>query len=126
MSDDTLKSFDFVNIMVYTTYQDSVDALNYYHDKKGIDKAKLVIGAGFFGTSNPYKEWAYKDILAADSNAWNKDVATVQGSTVHYTGIATMKQISTMSKDWGGIMFWDWAEDAPGEHSLWGAIQSTM
>jgi len=126
MSDTTLKSFDFVNIMVYTTVKDSTDALNWYHDSKGIDKTKLVIGAGFFGTSNPYKEWAYKDILAADPNAWSKDVTTVQGSTVHYTGEATMKQIATLSKGWGGIMFWDWTEDAPAPHSLWQVIQSTM
>lgn len=126
MSDATLKSFDFVNIMVYTTVKDSTDALSWYHDNKGVDKTKLVIGAGFFGTSNPYKEWAYKDILAADPSAWSKDVTTVQGSAVHYTGEATMKQIANLSKDWGGIMFWDWGEDATGEHSLWKVIQSTM
>ena len=126
MSDTTLKSFDFVNIMVYTTLKDSTDALNWYHDTKGVGITKLVIGAGFFGTSNPYKEWAYKDILATDANAWSKDVTSVQGNTVHYTGEATMKQIANLSKGWGGIMFWDWTEDAPAPHSLWQVIQSTM
>src|SRR5262249_14468875 len=110
MQDAALNNFDYINIMVYSTLKESQSQLDFYANQKGMDKKKLVIGAGFFGTSDPYMEWAYKDILAADPNAWSKDQTNVQGHTVSYTGEATMKQIATLSKGYGGIMFWDWGE----------------
>jgi GH18 family chitinase len=124
-SDQVLGKFDFLNIMAYTSYDDTLTQLEYFFERVP-NKTKLVAGAAFYGTSEPYKEWDYKSILAADSSAWSKDVAQVQGSTVHYTGVASMKRIAGMSKDWGGIMFWELGEDVSGEHSLWKAIQDTM
>jgi hypothetical protein len=37
-----------------------------------------------------------------------------------------MKQLTTFSKGYGGIMFWEYTEDVPGDHSLWKAIQDTL
>jgi chitinase len=126
MSDDTLHQFDFVNVMVYTNYDDSVSALKYYSETKSVPKIKLSLGAGFFGTDSNYGEYAYKDILAADGNAWSKDQATVQGKTVNYTGMASMKKIAEYSKGFGGIMFWELSEDTTDEHSLYKVIQGAM
>jgi chitinase len=124
-STETLASFDFVNIMAYSDYDATATQLEYFYGRIP-DKTKLVAGAAFFGVSEPYQEWDYKEIVAADPEAWGKDVAQVQGHEVHYAGVATMQQIAQMSKDWGGIMFWEYSEDVSGDHSLWKAIQSTM
>jgi hypothetical protein len=126
MSDATLHQFDFVNIMVYTNYADSVGALDYYSSTKGVPRAQLTIGAGFFGTDGSGNEYAYKDILAADGNAWSKDQAQVNGQTVNYTGMATMQRIAEYSKGFGGIMFWELSEDTTGAHSLYKVIQGSM
>jgi hypothetical protein len=126
MSDDTLHQFDFVNVMVYTNYDDSVSALDFYSQTKGVSKDKLTIGAGFFGQDSNYNEYAYKDILAADGEAWSRDQATVQGKKVNYTGMATMKKIAEYSKGFGGIMFWELSQDVTDEHSLYKVIQGTM
>jgi chitinase len=126
MSDETLHQYDFVNVMVYTNYDDSVSALDFYSGNKGVPKDKLTLGAGFFGTDSSYAEYAYKDILDADGSAWSKDQATVNGKKVKYTGMESMKKIAEYSKGFGGIMFWELSEDTTDEHSLYKVIQDTM
>ena len=126
MADSTLHLFDFVNVMIYTNYSDSVAAMSYYTGTKGVAKSQLTIGAGFFGTDSSWNEYAYKDILAADSSAWSKDSAVVAGKTVRYTGMASMKQIADYSKGFGGIMFWELSEDTTDSHSLYKVIQGEM
>jgi hypothetical protein len=126
MSDDTLHSFDFVNVMVYSTYADSVSAMTFYSGDKSVPKEKLTLGAGFFGNGDDGQEYAYVDILKADDQAWNKDTAQINGTTAHYTGMASMKKLADYAKGFGGIMFWEYTEDAPGEHSLYKVIQGEM
>lgn len=126
MDDATLHTFDFVNVMIYSTYADSVSALDYYSGTKGVPRSRMTLGAGFFGTDSSWNEYAYADILKADPSAWSKDQAQVGGTTVSYTGMATMKALAEYSKGFGGIMFWELSEDAPGPHSLYAVIQGTM
>jgi GH18 family chitinase len=126
MADATLHAFDFVNVMIYSSYDDSVAAMTYYAQTKNVPNSKLTLGAGFFGTDSGGNEYSYRDILAADPNAWNADQAQVQGKTVHYTGMASMKKLADYSKTFGGIMFWELSEDAPGAHSLYTVIQGEM
>jgi hypothetical protein len=125
MSDDTLRSYDFVNVMIYSNYNDSVSAMTYYSQTKGLPKSALSLGAGFFGTDSNGTEYAYSDIMKADANAWSKDTATVNGTTVHYTGVASMQKLVGYAKGFGGIMFWELSEDTA-SHSLWKAIQDAM
>ena len=122
MSDATLHLFDFVNIMVYSTYDDGVKALTYYAENKGVPKAELVLGAGFFGTDSSSKEYAYSDILKADANAWQKDQATVQGKTVNYTGQTSMAKITQYAKGFGDVTLWELSGDVTGAHSLYKTI----
>jgi len=124
MSDATLKSYDFLNIMIYSTYSDSVSQMNYYAGTKGIAKDKLVLGAAFYGTSANWDYYAYKDILAYDASAWSKDQTTINGKTINYTGMASMKTLAQYSKGFGGIMFWELAHDTTDSHSLYKVIQS--
>jgi chitinase len=126
MSDDTLHLFDFVNVMIYTNYDDSVSALDYYSGTKSVPRSMLTLGAGFFGQDSKYNEYAYKDIIAADGSAWSKDQATVNGKKVNYTGMESMKKLAEYSKGFGGIMFWELSEDTTDEHSLYKVIQDTM
>ncbi len=126
MEDEALAMFDYINVMAYTDYNGTVDQVNWYHDTKGVAADKIVVGERFFGVTDPYAEYAYKDILAADSNAWNKNKATVNGKTVNYSGVAEIAKITQYAKDYGGVMFWDLAQDATGEHSLYKAIQGAM
>jgi hypothetical protein len=126
MADSTLHLFDFVNVMIYTNYNDSVAAMNFYTGTKSVPKSQVTIGAGFFGTDSGGYEYAYKDILAADSSAWSKDSAWVFGKTVNYTGMATMKQITDYSRGFGGIMFWELSQDTTDSHSLYKVIQGEM
>lgn len=122
MSDETLHSFDFVNVMIYSSYDESVKQMQFYSQTKGVPKDRMTLGAGFFG-SDGSMEYAYRDILAADGSAWSKDQAKVNGKTVSYTGVASMKKLADYAKGFGGIMFWELSEDAPGEHSLYKVIQ---
>src|SRR5262249_15384445 len=46
MADETLHQFDFLNVMIYSTYADSVSAMQYYADTKAVPKKKLTLGAG--------------------------------------------------------------------------------
>jgi chitinase len=126
MSDDTLHEFDFVNVMIYTTYDDSVNELAWYKDTKGMAPTDLTLGAAFFGTDSTGREYGFNEIMDADGSAWQRDNTTVNGRNVHYTGVDSMKQLADFSKSYGGIMFWELSEDVSGEHSLWKAIQDTM
>jgi GH18 family chitinase len=123
MSDATLHQFDFINVMIYTNYNDTVNAVNYYSQNKSVPTNLIVLGAGFFGTDNNGNEYSYSDILRADGNAWNKDQAYVNGQLVNYTGMASMKRIADYSKGFGGTMFWELSEDVTDSHSLWKVIQ---
>lgn len=126
MSDATLHTFDFVNVMIYSSYADSVSAMNYYSGTKGVPKTLLTLGAGFFGSDTGGNEYAYSAILAADPGAWANDHAQVQGKTVNYTGMASMKKLAEYSKGFGGIMFWELSEDTTDAHSLYKVIQGAM
>jgi hypothetical protein len=124
MSDATLHSFDFINVMIYSSYNDSVNALNYYANSKQVPKSLITLGAGFFGSDSSGNEYSYADILRADGSAWSKDQASVNGRTVNYTGMASMKRLADYSKGYGGIMFWELSEDTTdASHSLWKVIQ---
>ncbi|HEX4404641.1 MAG TPA: glycosyl hydrolase family 18 protein [Polyangia bacterium] len=125
MSDATLHSFDFINVMIYSSLADTMKQGTYYVSTKKVPKNLVVLGAGFFGDSGD-NEYSYAEILKADPTAWSKDTATVGGATVHYEGMATMKQIADVSRTFGGIMVWELSEDTTDDHSLWKVIQGEL
>ena len=127
-SDTLLGSWDFINVMIYEDSMNEYTSLmKWWTDTKHYPKTKLTVGVPFFGKAdNPYAEFDYKVIIAADPSAWSKSQAQVQGRTVKYAGQDLLKQLSTFSKGFGGVMFWEFAEDTTDEHSLWKTIQATM
>ena len=125
-SDATLNSWDFINLMVYEySLPPFTNTLKWWTETKKIPKSKLTLGVAFFGlvANADYEPYDYKAIIAADSTAWSKNQAQVNGKTVNYAGVDMMKQLTTLSKGYGGIMFWEWAEDTTDSHSLWKTIQ---
>ena len=131
MSDTTLRSFDFINIMSYdatgtwtdagehSSYQQALDDLAYY-EKKGVAKDKLVLGApmygycwGSCGNGQTKLYVLYKDILAKYPDAASKDWIDSNGTKYSYNGAATMAKKTTLAAKYGGIMLWELAGDVP-------------
>jgi chitinase len=125
MADATLHAFDFINVMIYSSLSQTMKDATYYATTKKVPKDLIVLGAGFFGDGGN-NEYAYADILKADSTAWSKDTATVGGTTVHYEGMATTKQIADYAKGFGGVMIWELTEDTFDAHSLYKVIQGEL
>lgn len=125
MQDAALNQFDFVNVMIYSGLAQTMKDINYYLNTKMMPKDKVVLGAGFFGNEGN-NEVSYAAILRADPNAWSKDSTTINGQTVKYTGMATMKQLTEYAKTIGGIMVWDLTEDTYDDHSLLKVIEGDL
>lgn len=129
MPDAALRQFDLLNVMNYSSYGAAVAALDFYSKQKKIPASKLVLGVPFFGSSeDDSREESYKNILAAYPNAWKVDLVgggpLDDGMAFHYVGESTMAQETELGKKYGGIMFWDLADDAPAPHSLLKAIEA--
>lgn len=129
MSDATLRSFDFVNIMSYdatgtwtsagahSSYDQAVKDLAYY-TSKGVEKSKLVLGVPFYGycwgscgggQTSTYV--LYKDILAKFPNAAGADWIDQGGAKYSYNGTATMAKKTDLAEQYGGIMIWELSGD---------------
>jgi GH18 family chitinase len=124
---------DFLNIMAYdgdgidhSPYSLAQSDLSYWLGK-GLPKSKAVIGVPFYGYNaagrQTYTETQYKDIVAADPSAANKDLSNGVG----YNGIPTIKKKTQLAMtSASGIMIWQLSEDTTGATSLLSAIYSTM
>jgi chitinase len=142
MSNETLRSFDFITVMVYdnagtwtgpgehASYQQALDALAFYQ-ARGVARDHIVLGVPFYGycwgncngRSSAYV--LYKDILARFPDAWNADWIERDGARYSYNGISTMSAKAQLGHQYGGIMIWELAGDVSSgdEHSLLRAIK---
>ncbi len=128
MDDDTLKTFDFINVMSYSTFAQAQQDMDFYVKQKQIPSDKAVLGVAFFGDASgcATNYYLYKDILAGYPDAWQKDKVVNAGCNITYTGEATLKKDILLSKDYGGMMFWELSGDAAGERSLYKIIQKNI
>ena len=128
MSDDTLRSFDFITVMSYdatgtwtgagahSSYEQAVNDLKFYTNK-GVAKSKIVLGVPFYGycwgncggASSKYV--LYKDILAKFPGAAQSDWIDQGGAKYSYNGTATMARKTDLAEQYGGIMIWELAGD---------------
>ncbi len=138
---ETLKVFDFVNVMAYDAtgpwnpkepgqhssfaYAKSNVA---YWAKRGLPKSKIVLGVPFYGygfKDGKGTEWSYASILAAYPGAEALDQV---GDAIWYNGIPTIKAKGRLIKEEGlaGAMIWSLDADVPGEKSLLSALYGAL
>ena len=118
--------FDFVNVMVYSTYDDGVKALTYYSQNKDVPKGQLVLGAGFFGADSASKESRVLRYSQGGCERLAERPSYVQGKTVNYTGQTSMAKNHTVRKRLWRRDVWELSEDVTGDHSLYKTIQDNM
>lgn len=121
ISDETLKLFDLVNIMVY----DNTDEKNHasmeyaknsldYFESRGIKREKLILGVPFYARTPDFGYMSYQDIISADESAYNRDHYGEYG----YNGKEMIEAKCELAGDYGGIMIWELGEDASEPFSL--------
>lgn len=119
---------DMMNIMAYDSGGDYYFSSGLaYWIGRGVPKAKLMMGVGFFGnpTSGSGGEKDYKSIVASDTNAPYED----SSNGYKYNGIPSMVAKTQVAKsNAGGIMIWELSQDtaSTGNASLMNAIYNTM
>ncbi len=143
-TDKALSQFDFVNLMSYdhtgpwrpenpgphSTYDQSVEDLNFFAISRGIQKEKITLGVPFYGYSfgptlqSPPGSLNYRDIVNLFPGAELKDSLLMpSGATLYYNGIPTIKKKTLLAKEKGmGIMIWQISGDAIADKSLLDAI----
>lgn len=140
--DAALACFDFINVMAYDATgpwqtdrpgphsslefaQGSVD----YWLRRGLPKAKLVLGVPFygwgFGKAFRQQEYRYADLIRQYPKAVTDDQV---GDTIWHNGIPTMQAKARLVLDQGlgGVMIWSLNSDAPGESSLLSALHGAL
>ncbi|RTE06668.1 DUF7594 domain-containing protein [Paenibacillus whitsoniae] len=130
----TFSSFDWLNIMAYdkgtgaanSPYQVAVDSINYWNVTRGLAASKIILGLPFYSSPGLV---AYKDLVANDAQAPNKDSSTYNGVVEYYNGKATItsKTNLALSKGLGGVMVWESMQDTTAAGtSLYSAINTAM
>lgn len=142
VKDETLKHFDFVNIMAYdgtgawnlnspgqhSSLEFARSNVKFWLDK-GLPKSKAVLGVPFYGYGfgEDFKKsgYGYDEILLKYPGAEKADQI---GSTIWYNGIPTIKAKAqyVLDEELGGIMIWSLDNDVKGENSLLSAINETL
>ena len=143
-SDKALAQFDFVNIMSYdrtgpwnlkkpgphAPYDMAVEDLEYWNKTRGIAKEKLSLGVpfygyGFGGTAPESISW--KNLLANYPGAIQTDEFNINGGTIYYNGIPTIRKKTSLALEkTGGIMIWQLLQDDNGSQSLLGNIHEVI
>lgn len=128
----TYGRLDFINIMAYdNAFGDAdvapismlQDMLSYYSDR-GVEGANMVIGVPFYGYSEGGVSHHWYEILSLDSANINRDYDPTNG--IYFNGVPTIKQKIEMSRDFGGIMIWQIAEDDLGDRSMLRLISRSL
>ncbi|MDB5051301.1 MAG: hypothetical protein JWO30_4372 [Fibrobacteres bacterium] len=117
---------DFVNIMAYdngganhSPYDLAVLCYDYWLNQHKCPKAKAILGLPFYGYDPSGKYMGYRDIVARDATAPQKDFSNNFG----YNGIPTIQKKTQLAYDrGGGVMIWEISMDVHDGNSLLKAI----
>ncbi len=140
ITNKTLQSFDFINIMAYdatgpwrpnepgqhSSYDLAERALGFWKDQKGISREKLVLGVPFYGRDfNPadLKSWTYNSIVEMNPEYAYSD----QTDLIYYNGIPTIVEKTKQAlENANGIMIWELGQDSFDDLSLLSAINQVL
>lgn len=109
---------DWLNLMTYdcdgqihSSYEFARNSIRYWVEQRGFEPEKLNLGLPFYGKPVPT---AYCDLLAADPDALEKDMVTMDGQEIWYNGRNTMNQKVALAKSYGlgGVMVWEISQDS--------------
>lgn len=138
VTQESLEAYDFINIMVYdktgpwrpdtvgphSPYSYAEDAYTFWTQEKKIPTSKLVLGMPFYGHNfDPPGSKKFASIVEENiSNAYIDQVAQV-----YYNGIPTIVKKTELAKEkFGGVMFWQLAQDIYNDLSLLRAVDQTL
>ena len=116
-TDAVLAACDWINVMAYdggeaekhSTYEFAVSCGNYWKNERNLPAAKVILGVPFYART---ENGAYKRILEADADAYQRDTALVNGKMAYYNGIPTIQKKAAFAKEnLGGIMIWELTQD---------------
>jgi chitinase len=140
--DATLAEFDFINIMAYDgtgswspdkpgqhSSLEFAQSNTEYWLKRGLPKAKAVLGVPFygygFGQDFRSSSYAYAEVLRKYPGAEKVDQI---GDTIWYNGIPTIRAKVRYAKEQGlgGLMIWSLDNDVKGDRSLLAALDDEL
>jgi chitinase len=140
ITNKTLNSFDFINIMAYdatgpwrpndpgqhSPYSLADNALDFWMIQKGISKEKLVLGVPFYGRDfdpSDFKALTYKSIISLNYEYAYLDEAGL----LYYNGIPTIVEKTKLAlQRANGVMIWELGQDVFNDLSLLSAIDQTV
>lgn len=124
IKNSTFRRMDFLNVMTYdyafgdgpvAPYNDCVGMLSRYAERMG-DPKKVTFGVPFYGYASGGATKHWRDIIALD--AANRDRDFDPKNRIYYNGVPTITKKVEKSKEFGGIMIWELAEDDFGSNSM--------
>jgi chitinase len=119
-------SYNAANLSPYPFTEKIVSYWSNLFETNKLSKEKLVLGVPFYAQPEDatIKQVSYEAIINQDPANANSDTVSMNGTTYHYNGDATMKKKTKLAlvHDFGGMMLWESGLDAQGSHSLTGVI----
>jgi chitinase len=138
ISDASLESFDFINLMAYdatgpwsptqvknhSSMDFAQENLDYWAGKRGVAKDKVVLGVPFYGykfTTSGVSAFTWDQYLTSFPGSIEEDQVGTQNTAEGIwfcNGRKTMKDKVLLANNYGGIMIWELGQDTYDDTSL--------